>query len=161
MSLWPTLIWMSPMGCFLSAELRCGKQENKMKSISNDSYGTLWLKGQPTFSSHGTKEWWSNLALTNSTSVHTSAISKGFLVLLQWSQFPSPTHRHLLLPQAQEATVHHPLCSDASSFRQKEQKSSPTSSAKSRNYMDFLGGPVAKTLHSQCRGPRFDPRSGN
>ena len=22
---------------------------------------------------------------------------------------------------------------------------------------DFLGGPVAKTLHSQCRGPGFDP----
>ena len=26
---------------------------------------------------------------------------------------------------------------------------------------DFPGGPVAKTLHSQCRGLRFDPRSGN
>ena len=26
---------------------------------------------------------------------------------------------------------------------------------------DFPGGPVAKTLHSQCRGPRFDPWSGN
>ena len=26
---------------------------------------------------------------------------------------------------------------------------------------DFPGGPVAKTLHSQCRGPRFDPLSGN
>ena len=24
-----------------------------------------------------------------------------------------------------------------------------------------LGGLVAKTLHSQCRGPRFDPGSGN
>ena len=23
------------------------------------------------------------------------------------------------------------------------------------------GGPVAKTPQSQCRGPRFDPRSGN
>ena len=28
-------------------------------------------------------------------------------------------------------------------------------------YRDFPGGPVAKTLHSQCRGPRFDPWSGN
>ena len=26
---------------------------------------------------------------------------------------------------------------------------------------DFPGGPVAKTLHSQCRGPKFDPLSGN
>ena len=26
---------------------------------------------------------------------------------------------------------------------------------------DFPGGPVAKTPHSQCRGPRFDPCSGN
>ena len=26
---------------------------------------------------------------------------------------------------------------------------------------DFPGGPVAKTLGSQCRGPRFDPGSGN
>ena len=26
---------------------------------------------------------------------------------------------------------------------------------------DFPGGPVAKTLHSQCRGPRFDPWTGN
>ena len=26
---------------------------------------------------------------------------------------------------------------------------------------DFPGGPVAKTLTSQCRGPRFDPWSGN
>ena len=24
-------------------------------------------------------------------------------------------------------------------------------------YRDFPGGPVAKTLGSQCRGPRFDP----
>ena len=26
---------------------------------------------------------------------------------------------------------------------------------------DFRGSPAAKTLHSQCRGPRFDPWSGN
>ena len=26
---------------------------------------------------------------------------------------------------------------------------------------DFPGGPVAKTPHSQCRGPRFDAWSGN
>ena len=26
---------------------------------------------------------------------------------------------------------------------------------------DFLGGPVVKTLCSQCRGPGFDPWSGN
>ena len=26
---------------------------------------------------------------------------------------------------------------------------------------DFPGGPVAKTLCSQCRGPGFDPWSGN
>ena len=26
---------------------------------------------------------------------------------------------------------------------------------------DFPGGPVAKAPHSQCRGPRFDPWSGN
>ena len=26
---------------------------------------------------------------------------------------------------------------------------------------DFPGGPVAKTLHSLCRGPVFDPWSGN
>ena len=26
---------------------------------------------------------------------------------------------------------------------------------------DFPGGPVAKTLNSQCRGPGFDPWSGN
>ena len=26
---------------------------------------------------------------------------------------------------------------------------------------DFLGGPVAKTPPSQCRGPGFDPWSGN
>ena len=26
---------------------------------------------------------------------------------------------------------------------------------------DFLGGPVAKTPCSQCRGPRFDPWPGN
>ena len=26
---------------------------------------------------------------------------------------------------------------------------------------DFPGGPVAKTLHSQCMGPRFNPWSGN
>ena len=29
------------------------------------------------------------------------------------------------------------------------------------NEGDFPGGPVVKTPHSQCRGPRFDPRSGN
>ena len=26
---------------------------------------------------------------------------------------------------------------------------------------DFLGGPLAKTPHFQCRGPGFDPWSGN
>ena len=26
---------------------------------------------------------------------------------------------------------------------------------------DFPSGPVAKTLHSQCRGPGFDPWLGN
>ena len=26
---------------------------------------------------------------------------------------------------------------------------------------DFLGGPVARNLHFQCRGPGFDPWSGN
>ena len=26
---------------------------------------------------------------------------------------------------------------------------------------DFPGGPVTRTLHSQCRGPGFDPWSGN
>ena len=26
---------------------------------------------------------------------------------------------------------------------------------------DFPGGPVVKTLHSQCRGPRFDPWPGS
>ena len=29
------------------------------------------------------------------------------------------------------------------------------------NNRDFPGGPVAKILCSQCRGPRFDPWSGN
>ena len=28
-------------------------------------------------------------------------------------------------------------------------------------YWDFPGGPVVKTLHSQCRGPNFDSWSGN
>jgi len=26
---------------------------------------------------------------------------------------------------------------------------------------DFPGGPVAENLHTQCRGPGFDPCSGN
>ena len=29
------------------------------------------------------------------------------------------------------------------------------------DFWDFPGGPVAKAPHSQCRGPRFDPGSGN
>lgn len=41
---------------FLSAELRHDKHENKMQSVSNNGYEALWLKGQPTFSNHGTKE---------------------------------------------------------------------------------------------------------
>ena len=28
-------------------------------------------------------------------------------------------------------------------------------------FRDFPGGPVTKTLRSQCRGPRFDPWLGN
>ena len=32
---------------------------------------------------------------------------------------------------------------------------------KSMSLRDFPGGPVAKTLSSQCRGPRFDPWSGS
>ena len=30
-----------------------------------------------------------------------------------------------------------------------------------RRQRDFPGGPVVKTPCSQCRGPRFDPWSGN
>ena len=30
-----------------------------------------------------------------------------------------------------------------------------------RHYREFPGGPVAKTLYSQCRGPGFNPWSGN
>ena len=29
------------------------------------------------------------------------------------------------------------------------------------DYWDFPGGPVVKTPSFQCRGPRFDPWSGN
>ena len=40
-----------------------------------------------------------------------------------------------------------------------------TKSAKRSNisekYRDSLGGPVAKTPRSQCRGPRFGPQPGN
>ena len=32
---------------------------------------------------------------------------------------------------------------------------------KEHTFRDFPGGPVAKTLHSQCRGPGFNPWSGN
>ena len=32
---------------------------------------------------------------------------------------------------------------------------------KKKTLWDFPDGPVAKTLHSQCRGPRFNPWSGN
>ena len=32
---------------------------------------------------------------------------------------------------------------------------------KTRSRGDFPGGPVGKTPSSQCRGPRFDPWSGN
>ena len=39
----------------------------------------------------------------------------------------------------------------AAALSEKQQKSSK----------DFTGGPVAKTLHSQCREPEFNPWSGN
>ena len=32
---------------------------------------------------------------------------------------------------------------------------------KKKRYKDFPGGPVGKTPCSQCRGPGFDPWSGN
>ena len=38
-------------------------------------------------------------------------------------------------------------------------KSSPVCISKTKNW-DFPGGPGAKTLHSQCRGPGFNPWSG-
>ena len=34
-------------------------------------------------------------------------------------------------------------------------------SSTKKDYRDFPGGPVAKTLYSQCRGSGFDPWSGN
>ena len=36
-----------------------------------------------------------------------------------------------------------------------------SASSKITNRWNFLGGPVAKTLSSQCRGSRFDPWLGN
>ena len=36
-----------------------------------------------------------------------------------------------------------------------------SSSIKNKTNNDFPGGPVVKILYSQCRGPRYDPWSGN
>ena len=36
-----------------------------------------------------------------------------------------------------------------------------TKASKSHNVGDFPRGQMAKTSHSQCRGPGFDPWSGN
>ena len=36
-----------------------------------------------------------------------------------------------------------------------------TSVSQKGNSRDFPGGPVAKTPHSQCSGPGFNPWSGN
>lgn len=49
--------------CFPSAELRHGKHENKIRSISNDGEA-LFLKDEPTFPHHGTKRWLLNFELT-------------------------------------------------------------------------------------------------
>ena len=42
-----------------------------------------------------------------------------------------------------------------------ETKTTLTEMKNSADGWDFPGGPVAKTLHSQCRGPGFNPWSGN
>lgn len=82
---------------FLSAELRHGKHENKMQSISNDGYEALWLKGQPTFSNHGTKERWPNLELIKMFHLcpHLNDF-KGLSRAASAKPILPPTHRHLL-----------------------------------------------------------------
>ena len=43
-----------------------------------------------------------------------------------------------------------------------ESESMPSALAPtSQHWEGFPHGPVAKILHSQCRGPRFDPWSGS
>ena len=37
----------------------------------------------------------------------------------------------------------------------------PLTDFERNNWWDFSGGPVVKTLHSQCRGPWFVPWSEN
>ena len=37
----------------------------------------------------------------------------------------------------------------------------PTDGMEKNQWGDFPGGPAAKTLCSQCRGPRFNPWSAN
>ena len=56
---------------------------------------------------------------------------------------------------------------DSGRLRLKCDKTRPEQkgTVKAKNYdlqvRDFPRGPVAKTLHSQCRGSGFDPWSGN
>ena len=40
-------------------------------------------------------------------------------------------------------------------------ENSETDSSRIRKLADFPAGPVAKTPHSQCKGPGFDPWTGN
>ena len=46
-------------------------------------------------------------------------------------------------------------------FRQEIQVITELHKCTSELSRDFPGGPVVKTPHSQCRGPGFDPWSGN
>ena len=46
-------------------------------------------------------------------------------------------------------------------FLRSQARRLPSFKASGVVFVDFPGGPVAKTTHSQCRRPRFDPWSGN
>ena len=81
----------------------------------------------------------------------------------RWRQTQSPSVRLRVMqtpqPQLRDAkrgTVLHRQGLIATQFYQSEHCPS-----KELNAWDFPGGPVAKTLSSQCRGPRLDPWSEN
>ena len=139
-------------------------KKKKKEIISGDSWKATAFFLKTDIWSEKDSPW----ALKSPTSSH-AILFLSVCVVATWFSFSSSNTPslfisgplHLLFPLAQIITSL--VSSHLSSFSWNItfQRTLPTTPSEKALIRDFPGGPVARTLSSQCRGPGFNPYAGN
>ena len=140
------------------------QKKKKKEIISGDSWKATAFFLKTDIWSEKDSPW----ALKSPTSSH-AILFLSVCVVATWFSFSSSNTPslfisgplHLLFPLAQIITCL--VSSHLSSFSWNItfQRPLPTTPSEKALIRDFPGGPVARTLSSQCRGPGFNPYAGN